>query len=227
MTNPWLDLPKKEPYVLDIDKDSISDIKDIDFKIFLNIFPDPYVGDINNAEVFFLLLNPGLVIPPGLKEPLEFFYLENFPSFKNDLLANLHQEQRKYPFYYLDPKNKLSLGFRYWTKVLNQFLNDEVDYEKISKKICAIEFFPYHSQKYKKHKVIPSQKFTFEVVKEAINRNKIIIVMRAKKDWEKALELKFENHKNIYFPRSSQNVILTKKNIGTDLFEKLKEIFEK
>ncbi|MFW6450408.1 MAG: hypothetical protein ACOCZ6_05120, partial [Nanoarchaeota archaeon] len=115
---------------------------------------------------------------------------------------------------------------RYWSDKLKFFLSSEKDYLNLSKIISCIEYFPYHSKNYKPQKnILYSQKYNFYLVRNAIKRNAIIILMRGKKEWLNAVpELKKYN--NLFYTKSPQNVILSPNNLYGDSFYKIKEIIE-
>ena len=84
--------------------------------------------------------------------------------------------------------------------------------EKIANEVCCIEYFPYHTKKFKPLKqILKSQKYGFELVKDAISRNALIIIMRAKNVWLKAVpELKNYHY---YALNSFLNVTISRKNL--------------
>jgi len=61
----------------------------------LSLLPQPYFGDLENAEIVILTINPGL-------SACDYYAEENSPEFKNELIASIRQEKREHIF--LDPK---------------------------------------------------------------------------------------------------------------------------
>jgi len=110
----------------------------------------------------------------------------------------------------------------------NLVLSEEKDvikeFNKATSEEFKIQFFPYHSKKYKPipkkilqnnnfEEYLPSQEYNFQLVREAIHRNAIIVIPRAVKIWEKAIpELKSYQQK--YSTNSYGNIILSEKNLG-------------
>ena len=59
MKNPWINLPDKAPYILPEDAEIISSPKFKSDGYRFDAFPDPFIGDLDKAQVIFLSLNPG------------------------------------------------------------------------------------------------------------------------------------------------------------------------
>jgi hypothetical protein len=54
----------------------------------------------------------------------------------------------------------------------------------VAKKVMCVEHFPYKSTKYKAlGATLPSQQYSFEIVREAIRQRKQIVVMRSERIW--------------------------------------------
>lgn len=224
MINPWKQLPNSPPYVLEQDRDYIEKFnkgeKNNLFKINLSLLPDPFVGNPRDAEVIFLQLNPGMTVFPGIAENNEEKMYKTSKLFFEACRDNFCRNKMEYPFFYLNPDFLLSAGFVYWSDKLRYFLNSKKDYERISKKICCIEYFPYHSHRFKKLSV-PSQEYSFNFVKQAILDKKLIILLRGEKNWLQAIpELKDCYVKT----KSAQNTILSKNNLSQEHYEKLKQV---
>jgi len=236
--NPWIKEAKRwkkntQEFILEKDSDAIEKFnnKFLDkkpehkpYKIHEDLVPVPFLGNFKKAEVFFLQLNPGVEQPAGLKST-DLVAYKHFPGYKMDLLKNLRQEKMEYPFIDLNPKYILTGGSRYWrrvlSKVLSALIKNKEDYKRISKKICCLEYFPYHSEKFKKiseyfgpKKYLDTQKFNFGILKSVLGKK--IIIMRGKDHWSAALrEVGGDwNEEQIWELNSSQNVSITEKNLG-------------
>ena len=92
-------------------------------------------------------------------------------------------------------------------------------------KVFNIEFFPYHSQNLDSLKNYfnskkdesnwpdwPSFDHTKNLVKEAINQGKIIVIMRLKSFWYKAIK-GLEGYKNVIELANPQSVYITENNV--------------
>ena len=112
----------------------------------------PYVGDITNASVYILMLNPGF-------RPLDYYAEQESSEYIQALKSGLHQTgYNKYPFYFLDPRFSWTGGGSYWNQKLGAYIKkiisrDGITYQEaaynISHKIAVLELVPYHSSHFK------------------------------------------------------------------------------
>lgn len=230
MNNPWKKLPKQNNfYVLEEDapfinqfNESLSHDKKEHFRIHTEIMPAPFMGDILNSKIVILTLNPGFDNTENgngyykvYKEYWEKQIVHQFPDPNYPLFCF----EKKYVTY-----------SNYWQIKLNPLI-EVSSTEKVAKNISIIQFFPYHSLKYKDfpksilNGYLESQKYNFELVKMAINRNALIVIQRGKNLWFKAIpELeKLEIEKTLYKTNSYLNPIMSENNLP-DAFEKIKHI---
>ena len=206
MNNPWKKLPEKPPFLLPSDK-----VKILEFnekvepivQIKYHIRSEPYIGN-PKASVILLNLNPSYS-----DEDIE--YYQN--RFVVELWKkNLFHKKMEYPFYILHPEFDQNLGGTRWWRQRLQEMIKKCGVKRVANHICCIEYFPYHSKKYKSLKtILESQKYNFELVREAMHNQAIIVVMRSEKIWLSAIpELK--NYNKLYRLNSNQNVCVTKNN---------------
>lgn len=242
--NPWRDVADKwlnsdGPYALEADNDLIypyNKTRELNTKILLEALPDPYVGNLKNAEVYLLMINPGANVPPGFQDTGSNAFYNMNHDFKKAIVKNLKQEKQEFPFIYLNPKFRFSGGFIYWSRILQHFLNGDnymERYKNISKKLCVIEYFPYHSmQSVKKvSAILNSQKYNFEMAKKAVNEGKLVIIMRAVKEWCAELGIQLPNdlksgtpnplRKNTYYI-NRRSAILSSKNLSDKIYNQIK-----
>ena len=98
------------------------------------------MGNVQNAPIVLLVLNPGY----DIKEDCRNFYNEYKGFWKNEIQHI--KSIPKLPLFCLDEKY---ITFSdYWSKKLKPLISVS-SIEKVSDKICKIQFFPYHSQKFK------------------------------------------------------------------------------
>jgi hypothetical protein len=128
------------------------DPNDNDFHF--SLLPAPYVGNLAEADVFILLLNPGF-------SPGDYFGEYERTDFKEALKQNLKQEFSgvECPFLYLDPRFCWHPGFRWWEAKLRKILRCVADAQHegnyllalkaASQRIASIELVPYHSRKFR------------------------------------------------------------------------------
>jgi hypothetical protein len=216
MDNPWLDLPKKAPFIAPSDIEMLNHPKYKQEGLRFDAFPEPYGGNMETAKVICLLLNPGFE---------EADVTTNFdnPYWVREIRANL-KHQTESEFFYLSLKVAETGGYRWWTNRLKPLEQAGVTREELTQGIMMIEFFPYHSTKYTFNKqYVPSQQYQFYLVREAMRLGKTIIIMRAKNTWIKAVP---EIGNYPYLELSSpQNVIISQANLdnknGIGTFDKV------
>jgi hypothetical protein len=202
--NPWTTLPYSSPYVLPQDKQASETDKSYAY-LRLDTLPEPFIGRLNDAAVVFLALNPGFA-------QTDIDLNMNSSRFVSAARANLSNRINT-PFYYFAGGLEFTGGYKWWRSKLGPLIKDGVRLETLAKKIMCVEYFPYHSVTYKNLKnIIPSQNYSFSLVRQAINENKIIIIMRSKKLWLETVP-ELTNYPFLEL-NSSQNVIISPRNIG-------------
>ena len=202
MQNPWLDLPPSPPFVAPADAESVTRLAPRlrgDYELKLDLLPQPWTGNFNTAEVFMLALNPGFA-------EVDYADLSD-PDYAEQWRRTLSFSTRT-PFYFLDPAFAGTSGYAWWHRRLRELIQI-VGIEAVGQKMMCVEHFPYKSVRYQPLGVtLPSQQYSFVLVREAIRQQKQIVVMRSERIWlESILELKaypyirLSNHQNPYFSR--------------------------
>lgn len=215
---------------------------DDDLKLDLSVIPLHFIGDIHNAKVLVLNLNP------GIDEKYLSFYNEN-KEYQDKIFNNLtFKDSKFFEFDYYTENNegywsRLSFLFsdKYSEKILrNENGDDTEDLDKFfTKNIALVEFFPYHSKKFSGIKDIykstvkemkeylPSQQFVFNIIRERIEKENVIILFsRAATEWIQAIPeiksynkaYKCSNHLN---PSFKLNYIM-KLNMGEEILKEIK-----
>jgi hypothetical protein len=99
------------------------------------------------------------------------------------------------PFLYLDTDPDISPpGRRWWERKLKHLFRDlgpdqDVARSKLARSMLAVEFFPYASHRYRHRGLsLPSQQYSFGLVRNAIKRGAVIILTRGQRRWENAVE---------------------------------------
>lgn len=175
-------------------------------KLNLNFYPLHYIGDIRNAKILVLSLNPGIN-----DEYIKFYTSNDNDSYPQKIKKNLDfSEPSFFEFdFYTDGKEG------YWRK-LRELFPEEYD-EKIktiknagdtskiddffNRNIALVEFFPYHSEKYskklrplvnkviKKEEYLSTQKFVFGIISERLKKKDVVVIIyRAIDEWMGAVE---------------------------------------
>jgi hypothetical protein len=186
-----------------------------DYKIHTSIFPAPFMGNVHIAPVIILVLNPGY----DEKEE-EAGYYRNYESWWLKQIQHISPVE-DLPLFCLD--DEYIKQSPYWMQKLQPLIN-KVGVEKVAKNIAKIQFFPYHSRKFKPiskkllqqegfHYYLPSQEYNFQLVRKAMEREALIIIPRSKKFWYEAIP-ELRNCPNIHITKSYGNIIFSENNLG-------------
>jgi hypothetical protein len=167
-----------------------------DTRLHLGLLPVPFVGDLRNASIFILMLNPGL----GFGD----YYAEyEVPKFRRALVRNLRQDfsSKQFPFLFLDPQFSWHGGFSWWHGRLAGTINElhkrhgipfSDARKQIARRLAAIQLVPYHSEAFSNSggliERLPSAQLAKDFVKEFVmpkveRREAIAIVTRQARAW--------------------------------------------
>lgn len=205
--NPWLLLPERPPFVLEHDLKGIlrfNQKAESRFHFDLNLHPEPFIGSLS-APVILLALNPGLS---------EDDYRVHADR---GLLGIIRDSALQTPFcaehYYLSDSFSSTPGGEWWRAKL-RCLADEFEWEVVSRAICCIQLYPYHSRAFSS---IPEFTSTLEYVREVLvdqlSLGKLVVVMRAWQYWTKYLpELRV--YERVLRLRNPRNPCLSPGNLG-------------
>ncbi len=230
LKNPWLEMANntaRENFVIKEEQAIVlkfnERVKD-DYKIHSSIFPAPFMGNVESATVIILMLNPGYDKDEDVGGTK---YYQTYTDWW------MQQIQHKLPYPELPlfclEKNYI-LKSDYWFKKLKPLIDITTD-EIVATKIAKVQFFPYHSIKYKSlykrllkeenfDSYLPSQEYNFALVRRAIDRGALIVIPRSKKFWFEAIpELRI--YTNILFTKNYRNPILSENNLGSVGFTKI------
>lgn len=195
-----------------------------DSKLHVGLMPVPYMGHLQSASIFILMLNPGFNAGD--------YFGEEQREFKMALMQNLQQENANldYPFIYLAPNFSWNGGGIYWQKKLRGFTNHlslhlsllyRESLKLIAQKVAVLQLIPYHSkneppaQLWKKlASVRAMQAYVKNVlVEKAVKGDVIIIATRKVKEWD------LPEHINIvkFNSQESRGVHLSPTTKGGDL----------
>lgn len=209
--NPWKEISRGH-FILARDEGAIKEFnaslkpsqRDT-YQIHDNIFPEPFLGD-PVAPIVLVNLNPGF--------DERDFKLHAEPNFQNTILANLRHQNLEYPFYLLNPAFKETPGYKWWTRILGNLIK-RFSAKLISQKILCVELFGYHSRKfYSKEylKNIKSQKYSVDLVTDAIGRGAVVIYMRQVKQWNEVVGDLLISYQRKYEVINKQQPYITENN---------------
>lgn len=208
MQNPWTALPDIAPYLLPSDKTLVEKFNNTrphsDHLIHHELLPEPFLGN-PDAPIVLLNGNPGY--DPTDKDGYQ------KPEMSQLSRGNLVHANTDYSFYLLNPAIAYFGGYSWWTKKLKPLI-DRSSQKTVANNILCVEYFPYHSRKaanFHKYTRIPSQEYSFHLVKKAINRGALIILMRWPSSWLGTIP-ELNTYPDFFRLNSPQNVIISPRN---------------
>lgn len=203
--NPWRKLPKGKPFVLPGDKAAIRRFnkhpkRQKQHRVRLNLLPEPFVGS-KDAPVLLLSNNPGYGKQAKKRKT---------PAFRKLMRMNLRHTLKKFPFVYLHPDIE-SLGLKWWRNKLRPLIK-ECSEEAVAGSVLNVAYFPYASERFKHGKLaLDSQQYSFQLVREAMERNAVIVCLRERKRWFKAVA-GLETYARRYEVSNTQNPTISRNN---------------
>lgn len=210
--NPWKKINQQSPFILQEDQPYIKAFNSInghnvDRKINLNYTPEPRLGPIT-AQVILLQLNPSYnkAMPHGPQN--EQITLRE--------LQNIQDENSSHP--------GVMPGDGWWNRAFSQLMNEhEIGPERVARGICSIEFFPYRSLTFCHGAIrLPSQGYTFALVRERLASGALIIVTRAYPLWISAIpELTTKLNKTVFLMNNRRRTIISRGNLSAGVFDKI------
>ena len=186
-----------KPCVLEADKVAWSGLQ-ANNSLDLGLLPQPFMGDLENAEIYILMLNPGI----GKNDRRD----EKDTEYRSAVQSTFRQEwgsdESRFPF--LDPKFKSHGGYQYWNRkfkgviqclAANRGCDDTKARDELASKLALIQLFPYRSVRFNAGRLLDkllSVSFAKEFVEVRVidrvrNGNAVAIVVRGLKHWEPSL----------------------------------------
>jgi hypothetical protein len=174
--NPWGDLPHEKPYVLPCDEPFVRIFnhgrrpQDATW-IHTELLPEPYFGP-HRSPVVVLLLNPAFKGDERRRH--------RDPAFTSRLRSAITNPSGA--FFHLDDGID-GPGHEWWSRKTRALVR-RTSQDCVKRSILAVEFFPYHSEKFA-HALIrlPSQSFSFSLVEQAMERSAEIVLVRGRTLW--------------------------------------------
>lgn len=209
--NPWNHLTQCGYYhVAYCDKTEILEINDKiganDEKFHLELWPEPFVGN-PNAMVYLLNGNPGYTAGKD-----EMFANDMvFQSLVKNTIVHKPTPGKDDFLYFNEIKcnSETHPGCDWWMKRTKQ-LRSVLGRNPV---LFNVEFCPYHSKNANNiPEYLPSYDYTNQLVINAINDNKIIVVMRMVNRWIRRIP-RLMNYPNFYRLLNYRNVSLTSGNL--------------
>ena len=215
--NPWLNI-SWENTVADCDKGKLNPAYCAEKGIDISLLPEPYSGNLN-SNVVCLNLNPGIG-----KCDACFRYNEQLLKLTQKTLCHKIDHSM-----WLDDEIRCRLGGIHegceWWKNRTKELKDAVG-KRLN--MFILEFFPYHTKHAFRFPDLPSNKYRNQLLSDAIDENKLLIIMRGENRWlgikefnlgERLKEMK-EGNKLIVLS-NPQKISFSRMSIGDDMWESL------
>jgi hypothetical protein len=218
LSNPWLDFQISESMIHELDRDFVKNHNskvEGKYRFLTHLAPEPWIGN-PEAEVLVLLANPGATAGDLSGKPQKNADLINELS-----ISNLKGELTEYPHFFFDPQLIGTDGYFWYAKRFKHLI-DATSQGNVANKVLSCELVPYHSFSWKKPKDMPiTQKYTFNLVKQAMDRDAVILIGRGKKDWFENVP-GLEKYSKYFQPASAQCAYISPNNYGKN-FNKILE----
>jgi hypothetical protein len=208
IANPWLRVPREEPYVLPEDKAAVyrwnASLDPGDpRRIELHVLPEPVLG-LLDAPVLVLMANPGST--PGDRHiDRSWLTPANWEALTMPGGA---------PMYCLDDRAATFPGGIWWRDATRGLLAPGRTYADLAAKILIVQYHGYHSaQPSLPREQLPSQDFAIAVVTEAMNRDAAIIIGTASQFWLRRVP-GLGRYRHLVTKNSPQSKSLSPRNLG-------------
>ena len=207
-----------------IDLHNTKCINKVHHKYITNTIPYAYSGNILNAKIVILTLNPGYI---------EFVNKTTFDMMKDESKARLYEGRIKdfmFESNTLIASNEDKLiGDRYWHGKLSSLWTDNlISEEVILKNIAIMQYVPYHSQEFAEYKScgeikeLQSVVYNNKILRYLAGHSKCIFIIARKFDtWSKILIDSEVPEDRIVKLNSCRNTTISKGNMSDDDFEKI------
>jgi hypothetical protein len=119
----------------------------------------------------------------------------------NKSIQNLNKTNSEFPHFHFDPELKGTEGAN-WFESKYKWLLDATSRKALASNLITCELAPYHSVKWKVPRVMPpTQEFTYQIIRDGIERNAVILLARSAKIWIHHIP-ELEKYPRVYRPNS-------------------------
>ena len=220
MENPWLTFnPRKNaPKFHDLDLAHALAFNKLmggnpNYILAEHLDPYPYTGN-PEANVFVLLANPGVSQPQ--KDP----DFQMHSQFRKKNLENLRHESPETFISWIHSSENLEREVDWWIPRIKNVVQ-ETSLERVSKNLFFINFHPYNSVSWFRIPfTFPTQEYLFQLVRNAMSRNALIILARNELGWCTAIPELLDYQHLVKF-KSTRTAHVSRKNLGSEAYEEL------
>lgn len=224
MINPWKNFEISNEMVHEMDREAFENhnlrAKKPEHKLLKQLAPEPWIGS-PGAKVLILYANPGAT--EGDREGKK----QKCADRINELsAANLRGEIKDLPHFFFNEELKQSDGYKWYAKRFRRLV-EESSVKEVAQGIMTCELAPYHSVNWRKpSNDFATQKYTFEIVRQAVEDGKVILIMRGKETWLENVPglANYLKSGRAFLPSSRQCAYITSKNLGAGFDAALKAI---
>jgi hypothetical protein len=205
--NPWVGFKFSDSMLHPDDADSVefhNRSSKSDYQFLLHLAPEPWIGNLH-GNLLVLYSNPG-----ATQDNLNKVFQPKHHEVMEKSISNLNQEITSFPHFHFDPELKDTEGGK-WFRSKYRWLIEETSDRAVSENLITCELAPYHSVKWKvPRRKLPTQEFTYEIIRNAMSRGAVILLARTPKIWLKNLP-ELEKYPKVFRPNSI-NASISPKN---------------
>jgi hypothetical protein len=123
------------------------------------------------------------------------------------------------------PHQGLAQSNTWWDRTCQEF-HDRFDRQQLAARVLSIEYFPYPSAVFKHEALrLPSQAYTFDLVRTCLGRGAFCILTRGAHLWFGAVpELHAQLGTAVFRTRNAQNAAISPGNLPDGLFGRLCDV---
>jgi hypothetical protein len=218
LVNMWSALPLDPPYVLAEDRPHVEawnerrGAKDERVRLQLSVWPEPFLGP-RTAHVVILAQNPAW---PGGPPP----HVGN-ARYEAALRGNLSDDSDRHIHMGLQDAFAATSG-KWWRPRWRVAMERSgLTFEDMARKVLAVQSHGYFSERWARLPVtLPSQWFSFDLVRQAVERSAVIVVTRGWKDWTDSVP-ELQSYDGAMRTKSPRGAYVTPMNLPAGGFERV------
>lgn len=166
-----------------------------EYQFLLHLAPEPWIGNLG-GNLFVLYANPG-----ATKDNLNKVIQENHVKVMEKSIKNLNQSNSGFPHFHFDPELRETEGAK-WFESKYKWVLDATSRQALATNLVTCELAPYHSVKWKVPRIMPpTQDFTYQIIRDAMERNAVILLARSAKIWTEHIP-ELSRYHRVYRPKS-------------------------
>jgi hypothetical protein len=218
MPNPWLALPEQVPYVLREDQPYVDawnetwGAQNERIRLHTEVLPEPFSGP-RDASLVVLSLNPGW---SGM-EPRE-----HASALGRVIRGSIGDDEAQHVQPGLLDEFAGTEGGK-WKRKCFRFVTERsgISYDALAIRVLWIEFHAYHSKGWKPLPVtLPSQWFGFDLVRQAVERGAVVVLLRGGRAWHVAVP-SLMNYQRAFTTKTARNSSISPGNLPSGAFDEV------